>query len=64
MSYFDLYVKPFNAFYLLTTFYRFIQYKRPNFYVNDHNLKNNYMIADVSTIICSIFLLNNCQDLN
>lgn len=51
MSYFDLYVKLFNAFYLLTVFYRFIQYKRPNFYVNDHNLKNNYMIADVATII-------------
>ena len=52
MSYFDLYVKLFNAFYLFTTFYSFIQYKRPNFYVKDNNLKNNYMIADVSTIIC------------
>lgn len=52
MSFSDLYVKLFNTLYLLTAFYRFIQHKRPNFYVKDNNLKNNYMIADVSTIIC------------
>ena len=59
MSFSDLYVKLFNTLYLLTAFYRFIQHKRPNFSVKDNNLKNNSMIADVSTIICSTFLLTN-----